>query len=91
MQYKKDFLIKNIVSNTENYEHLLNVKLPTVMIYGELDKIIAPFNIPKVLKVNSHIEAIKTVGTHGMKNDKYAPVAKALKRFLSKKEENEII
>ena len=61
------------------------------MVYGELDQIIAPFNIPKVLKENSHIEAIKTVGTHGMKSDKYAPVAEALKRFLSKKEENEII
>ena len=73
--------IKNIVSNKENYNYLLRLSKPTVIIYGELDKIIAPFNIPQLLKDNPNIKAIKTAGAHGVSKDKYAKIISTLRKL----------
>ncbi|MBQ1540051.1 alpha/beta fold hydrolase [Candidatus Saccharibacteria bacterium] len=78
--------IKNIVSNKHNYDFLVRVSKPTIIIYGELDKIIAPFNIPGLLKGNPNITAIKTAGSHGITREKYHKVLVALQEFLSKEE-----
>lgn len=74
--------IKNIVSDTHNYDYLVGVKQPTIIIYGELDKIIAPFNLPGLLKANSNISTIKTPGSHGVTIDKFGKISTAIKNFL---------
>ena len=82
--------IKYIVSNPKNYDYFRKICCPATIIYGELDKIIAPLNIPKLLKENSNICAIKTVGSHGVTPDKYNKIAKVLQKCL-KEAENEAI
>lgn len=74
--------IKYIVSNPHNYDHLVNLSLPTTIIYGELDRIIASYNLPGLLKANPNISAIKTPGSHGVTRDKYSKVLTTLKKFL---------
>lgn len=76
--------IKNIVSNPNNYDFLARVTVPTVLVYGELDKVIAPFNIPNLVKNNPNISAIKTAGAHGVTIDKYSKILATLKDFLGK-------
>lgn len=78
--------IKNIVSNPHNYDFLLKLSQPTTIIYGELDKIIAPYNIPGLVKENSNIVVIKTPGAHGVTVDKYSKILGALKNFLNEEE-----
>ena len=73
-----------IVGNRKNYEVLARASKPVTLIYGELDQIIAPFNIPGILKANPNITAIKTVGRHRVTPDKYSKVLKALEQTLSK-------
>ena len=73
--------IDSIVSNVENYEYLLRLNKPTVIIYGELDRIIASFNIPGLLKQNKSISAIKTAGAHGVSKDKYHKIVSVLNSF----------
>lgn len=77
--------MKNIVSDVENYEYLLRLSKPTIIIYGELDTIIASFNIPAVLKSNKNVSAVKTGGAHGVGKDKYGEIVVALKK-LAKEE-----
>lgn len=77
--------IKNIVSDTKNYDYLLRLDKPTVIIYGELDRIIASFNLPQLLKANTNIKAIKTAGAHGVSKEKYTKIVSTLNK-LSKKE-----
>ena len=74
--------IKNIVSDIHNYDYLAEVKLPTIIIYGELDKIIAPFNLPALLKANPNITAIKTPGSHSVTIDKFGKISTAIKKLL---------
>ena len=78
--------IKYIVSNPHNYDYLVRLKTPTTIIYGELDRIIASYNLPALLKMNPNIMAVKTAGSHGVTRDKYNKVLLALKNFLN--EEN---
>ena len=79
--------IKYIVSNTNNYRQFTELSQPTTMIYGELDRIIASHNIPKLLKTNPNIKVLKTTGAHGITVDKYAKVTDVLKKALNKLEE----
>lgn len=73
--------IQNIVSDVTNYDYLVGLNKPTIIIYGELDKLIAPFNIPAVLEANKNVTAMKTMGAHSVAKDKYSEIAKALKDF----------
>lgn len=75
--------ISNIVSDPENYRYLAETKVPTSLIYGDADEIIASFNLPKVLKANPRIRAIRTIGTHGISSVKIAEIKRELERILS--------
>lgn len=74
-----------IVGNRKNYAVLARASKPTTLIYGELDQIIAPFNIPGILKLNKNLTAVKTVGRHGVTPDKYGKVLAALEGILNEK------
>lgn len=82
---EKSFInsMDKIVLNRDNYRTLVSVKVPTVLIYGDGDQLIASFNIPGVLKQNSMISAIKTEGRHGVTQDKYEKLAKILEEIIS--------
>ena len=74
-----------IVLDKDNYDCLANIKLPTVLIYGELDRIIASHNIPELVKGKDMFTVIKTPGTHGILHDKYAKVAEVIEETLKEK------
>lgn len=76
--------LKQIVSNPHNYGVLAGLNKPITIIYGELDQIIAPFNIPKLLQENPTIVVHKTTGgRHGVGHDKFGKLAEALEIKLS--------
>lgn len=75
--------MQNIVFARDNYDALVRINIPTVLIYGDADKFIASFNIPEVLKSNSNITAIKTIGNHGVTHDKYTKIAEILEEELN--------
>ncbi len=75
--------MENIVSNPENYEFLINVEKPTVLIYGAVDEIIARFNIPKVLEQNPKIRAVETADAHGVSVLKTGKILTELERILN--------
>ena len=75
--------IKHIVTNRQNYKILSELTTPATLIYGEADQIIAPHNIPKILKANpKYLTAIKTAGRHGVSREKYSKMAKLLEEAL---------
>lgn len=84
---KNDKVFENeltlIVQNKKNYEVLKRLTRKTTIIYGIADKIIASYNIPKLVKENPKISAIKTPGAHGVGNDKYAKIVPILERILN--------
>ncbi|MBQ3263604.1 alpha/beta hydrolase [Candidatus Saccharibacteria bacterium] len=76
--------MKNIVCNRKNYKVLSELKTPAMLIYGELDQIIAPRNIPKVVRENKkYLSAIKTVGRHGMSREKYNKIREILEEEIN--------
>lgn len=77
----------NIVMDRGNYDVLASIKTPTVLIYGKEDQLIAPHNIPGLLKTNPLISAIKTNGRHGVSRDKYTKIPALLKEVMT----NEVI
>ncbi len=70
--------MEKIVLDKKNYQTLAEIEVPTELIYGEEDKLIASYNIPKLLKKSKNIVATKTSGKHGVTRDKYARMAKIL-------------
>ena len=81
---EKSFInsMEKIVLNKDNYDVLVGLKVPTTLIYGSNDQLIASFNIPGLLKKRDGISAIKTDGKHGITHDKYEELAKLLKKSL---------
>lgn len=76
--------INKIVLNRKNYHNFVELKTPAVLIYGSLDKFIAPYNIPKVLKENpKYLKTIKTEGKHGVSRDKYTKMVGILEEILN--------
>ena len=76
--------IKYIVSNKTNYRVLKDIKVPTTMIWGDQDAVIASFNIPTILKENpKYLTAIKTNGKHGITRDKYTKLVPILEKILN--------
>ena len=76
--------IEKIVMNRKNYHNLVELKVPTVLIYGGLDQFIAAYNIPKLLKENpKYLKVIKTEGRHGVSRDKYTKMVGILEEILN--------
>ncbi len=76
--------ISKIVMNRKNYQNLVDLKTPAVLIYGGLDQFIASYNIPKLLKENpKYLTAIKTDGRHGVSRDKYTKMVGILEEILN--------
>lgn len=75
--------LEKIVFNKRNYNVYVRLTKPTTIIYGMADKIIATYNIPKLLKVNPKITAIKTPSAHGIGHDKYIKLVPILERILN--------
>ena len=70
--------------NKKNYKTLANLKTYTTLIYGDADKFIASFNIPKILADNpKYLKAIKTIGHHGVSRDKYSKMVGVLEGVLN--------
>lgn len=73
-----------IVADRDNYKTLANIKIPTVLIYGDMDKFIAPHNVSRILKENpEYISAIKTIGRHGVTRDKYTKILEILNEAIN--------
>ncbi|MBR5939192.1 alpha/beta hydrolase [Candidatus Saccharibacteria bacterium] len=71
--------MNNIVLDPENYNTLVNIAVPTVLIYGEMDQLIASHNVPRVLEENSDFVTVaKTIGGHGVSLDKFDEIIKAI-------------
>ncbi len=82
---EKSFInsIEKIVKNHNNFKRLVDIKIPTTLIYGDLDQIIAPYNIPKVIKLNGeYISAIKTPGGHSMSKEKNIKIKEILEETM---------
>ena len=67
-----------IIENPHNYKYLAEIAVPTTIIYGEFDRIIAAFNIPGVLKANPLITAVRTSGGHGVTKEKFGKIWRAI-------------
>ena len=74
--------IENIILNPGNHRYFEKITQPTKIIYGELDKLIIPTNIPKLVKCNPNVTTVKTAGSHGVTHEKYSKVMDVLKKFL---------
>ncbi|MBQ3433396.1 alpha/beta hydrolase [Candidatus Saccharibacteria bacterium] len=72
----------NIVMDRNNYDVLASVKVPTVILYGKDDQLIASYNLPGLLKKNSLITAVETNGKHGVSRDKYTKIPSLLKEVM---------
>lgn len=72
----------NIVMDRNNYDVLAGIKVPTVILYGKDDQLIASYNLPGLIKKNSLITAIKTSDKHGVSRDKYTKIPDILKEVM---------
>lgn len=83
---EKSFInsMNKIVLEKKNYQTLANLKTRTVLIYGEMDQLIASYNMPNLLKDNpKYITAIKTIGRHGVSRDKYTKIREILEEIIN--------
>ena len=74
--------MEKIVLDRKNYQVLAKLNIPIVIIYGSLDRLIASYNMPKLLKENQRIVAFETEGRHGVTRDKYDKLADVLKETI---------
>ena len=81
---EKSFInsMKNIVLDEKNYDTLSKINLPTTIIYGDIDQIIASYNYPTLKKQNPNIKIHKTVGRHGVSHEKYFLIGEILEKEL---------
>ena len=77
--------IEKIVKNRKNYQVLAELPVPTVLIYGDQDEIIASYNIPRIMKENSNLSVIKTIGRHKFSHEKYNKIREILEEELNAK------
>lgn len=75
--------MENIVLCRDNYQTLAEIKVPTTLIFGTEDRIIASHNIPSIIKKNKNLKAIPTIGHHGVTKDKYTKIANILEETIS--------
>ena len=77
--------MEKIALNHHNYQMLQNLETSAIIIYGNKDQIIAPHNLPTLLKANRNIKAVKTEGKHGVTRDKFSELSKNLEEVLNAK------
>lgn len=70
--------LEKIVKNRNNYRKMCELTTPAVIIYGDADAIIAAHNIPKVVRENHFVSAIKTIGGHSVSREKYNKIREVL-------------
>ena len=75
--------MQNIVMDKDNYGVLLKTNIPTDMIFGELDKFIATYNLPKVTKANRCLHLVRTPSHHGVSKDKYYKLGIILEKAIN--------
>lgn len=76
--------MNKIVLDKNNYKTLANLKTHATLVYGDADQLIAPYNIPKILKQNpKYLSAIKTIGRHSVSRDKYTQMVNILEEVLN--------
>lgn len=76
--------LEKIALDQKNYQVLRDLTTPTVLIYGKMDRVIASYNIPELLKVNSkYLSGIMTDKSHGVTKDKFTKLAKILEEVLN--------
>ncbi|MBR3139154.1 alpha/beta hydrolase [Candidatus Saccharibacteria bacterium] len=77
---EKSFInsMDKIVLDKNNYDVLAQIKVPTTLIYSKEDQLIAPYNVPGIIRKNSSLHAIGTHGRHGVTEDKFKELAKIL-------------
>lgn len=76
--------MSEIVLNKQNYKTLAGIKTPTIMIWGELDAIIASYNMPKIIEGNpKYLSAIQTPSGHHVTKDKYSKLIPILEKILN--------
>ncbi len=77
---EKSFInsMNRIVLDKNNYDVLARINVPTTLIYSKEDQLIAPYNVPGILKKNASLDAIPTHGRHGVTEDKFKELAKIL-------------
>ena len=73
----------NIVLCRDNYQTLAEIKVPTTLIFGTEDRIIASHNIPSIIKKNKNLKAIPTIGHHGVTKEKYTKITTILEETIS--------
>lgn len=78
-------MMNEIVLSPDNYAALAETKIPTTLIYGDEDKIIASQNIPGIIKLNQNISKIETHGRHSVSRDKYMQILKILEEEIHAK------
>ena len=71
------------MKNRKNYKRLVSLTTPAILIYGDLDQIIAPYNIPKAVESNpKYLSEKRTSGRHRMSRDKCIAVKEILEEML---------
>ena len=83
---QKNFVnsISKIIMNKKNYQVLATIKTHAVIIWGELDAIIASFNLPKLLEENpKYLTAIPCPSGHHVTKDKYTKMVPILEKILN--------
>ena len=72
-----------IVMDRHNYATLAKIRIPTDLICGREDRLVASHNFPRILKDNpKYISLTKTHGKHGVTPDKYEKVIKILEEEI---------
>ena len=75
--------MKNIVLDQKNYATLAGMEIPTTLICGDEDQLIASYNIPELCRDNRNIKSIITSGRHGVSQDKYCKIPAILEEVLT--------
>ena len=75
--------LKNIVLNPDNYNYFVKLDLPTTIIYGAKDGIIASYNLPKIAKENPNVKLCQTSDGHSVSSEKSEILLKELEEIAS--------
>ena len=75
--------MKNIVMAEDNYDTLAGIDIPTDLVFGELDRFIASYNLPRITKANRCLRLIRTPGHHGVSRDKYHKIGEILEEMIN--------